>query len=71
MLRPVRASSMIRRRIPAHMVDRFLALGDSFFLSPEHRLRKRVNQLHYNQLARVRALGGERDPQMGQAGVTR
>ena len=28
---------------PARMVDGFLALGASFFLSPQHRLRNRVN----------------------------
>ncbi len=43
---PERPSSMIWRRCSgayAHMVDGFLALGTSFFLSPQHPLRNRGN----------------------------
>src|SRR5216683_1308665 len=41
--RPVRANSMIRRRYSGAYGGWVLGIGASFFLSPQHRLRKRVN----------------------------
>src|SRR6202140_1169914 len=54
MLRPPCANSTIRRRYSAAYAGCVLGIGFSFFLSPQHRLRERVNS--------NLVVGGQRGP---------
>src|ERR1700730_10667341 len=48
----------LRRRYSSAYVDGFLASGNSFFLSPQHRLRERVNSKDYRFARSLKTTAG-------------